>query len=193
MSVRTVSGVMSGYFRASNGNQEIESLNREKERLKQEISEIRTNSFMTGSEKRMRMQTLSTKISTISGRIQSLAKTQKCEVPQEIDEKADEKEKLRNKQLELQKELSEVRNSKNMDQQEKNTAVMKLMMEINTIANEMRSIITQEVNEMQAAVEITDTSDDGSKQSEEKVNLFIGIDNENDKKENSADKIDVFV
>lgn len=180
MSIRAVTSTVGGRLSISDSSQEIESLNREKERLKQEISEIRSNSFMTGSEKRVRMQTLSTKISTISGKIQSLAKTQKCEKVQKTDEKAEEKEKLMDKKLELQKEISEVRTSNNMDQQEKNTAVMKLMMEINTIENKVRSLISKEVNDMQVSVSTTDTENDSSKDLEEKINLFIGADDDDE-------------
>lgn len=178
MSVKAISRVKSGgngfSGQGADNSREIESLNRERERLKQEMSEIRSDAGMDSSEKRLKMQSISTKINTISGKIQSLAQTSESGYMQKYADNGDKREELMKEKVKLQQEITRIRSSDTMDEQEKHTKVMKIMMEINSIQNQVRNLTGEDVTAMQfpSVDESNDTRD--SVDIEEKLKLFIG-------------------
>ncbi len=178
MSVKAISRVKSGGSgfsgQGADNSREIESLNRERERLKQEMSEIRSDMGMDSSEKRLKMQSISTKISTISGKIQSLVQTCESGYVQKNADNGDKREELIKEKVKLQQEIAQIRSSDSMDEQEKHTKVMKIMMEINSIQNQVRNLTGEDVTAMQfPPIEAQDKTQERA-QLEEKLDLFIG-------------------
>lgn len=185
MSIGRMSSI--GFTGSKHDNsQEIESLRREKERLQQELSEIRTDVSMNSAEKKVKLQSISTKLSTISGKIQNLAKADtQSNAAQNIDVTNNEKKKkLIKEKNKLQSELAEVNSSANIDIQEKNIKIHKIMMEINSIQNEIRDLNMEDVQNMQYPAQNNSGSvkSDSREKLEDEINLLLGFDKDKEKR-----------
>ena len=198
MSMKRISGLSSVGFTGSGGDnsKEITSLQREKERLQQELSEVRTDSTMNSAEKKIKMQSISTKLNTISGKIQNLAQadTEEYNKVKTNVEQVEKKRKLDKEKRKLQRELQEVNTSTNIDVQERNSKVQQIMSEITSIQSEIRGLNIEDVKNMQYPPKsgITIDSIRSREKLEKNVSILLGFDREENKyKGRFFNKLDV--